>query len=661
MVYNMSAVLDLYEEDNLLRIFEETHNFIYANDGLSTQNAFEEFTKILFLKILDEKNSETLFQISDEEFDLINNGGVSDSFNQRFEKLINIVKNSYDELFDKDDNINLRNQSLAFIVNRLQSINFENSTGDAKGLAFQKFLSSHSKGGRGQFFTPEEVIDFCVKIIQPKPNDKIIDPTCGSGGFLFSSLKYIEQNYKNKIEYFRDNNLFGIDINKDVIKTAKMKLLLEEVNINNFINLNSIENIDKIFKAYDIKDEDDLFDIVLTNPPFGTQGKITDKNILKQYDLGYKWVKSGDEYIKTDKILSSQVPDVLFIERCLQLLKINGKMAIVLPNGILENMSLSYVRYYLKQYTNIIAIIKLPEDTFIPYGTGVKTSILFLEKTTKPKNNKIFFGKINKLGYKGNKSGSVIYKKDEKGNILYKNQAKIVDEDYSIVLNDFNSFQNQKFKGNQESFIIESKDLDSRFDYSYYSPKLRKSINHLKEVNSIRLGDIVDIVKIKSPLLKQDREVNYIELSDINTYSYEIINSDLLHTTNLPSRASYEILEGDIITAIAGNSIGSKKHATAFVTKEYENSICTNGFKVLRNFKINKYYLLYFLKTDYFLNQVMLYRTGTAIPNISDSDFKNILIELPSERKIEEIANKVKEIFILKGSINNILDELKTL
>lgn len=656
----MSLTLNLYEEDNLLRIFEETHNFIYANDGLSTQSAFEEFTKILFLKILDEKNDETLFQISHEELELINSGKVSRNFNQRIEKLIYTIKMNYNELFEKDETIKISNQSLAFIVNKLQNINLKDSTGDAKGLAFQKFLSSHSKGGRGQFFTPEEVINFCVKIIQPKPNEKIIDPTCGSGGFLFSALRHIDNNHKHEIDSFKNNNLFGIDINKDVIKTAKMKLLLEEVNINNFINLNSIEDINKIFDLYNIDKKENLFDIVLTNPPFGTQGKITNKNTLQQYELGYKWIKNGNEFIKTDKILSSQVPDVLFIERSLQLLKNNGKLAIVLPNGILENMSLSYVRYYLKINCNIMAIIKLPDDTFIPYGTGVKTSLLFLEKSDNTKENSdIFFSKITKLGYKGNKNGSALYKKDEKGNILIKNGNKVIDEDYTQVLQDYLDFQNLEFKNNQNSFIIKSKELNGRFDYNYYSPILREPINYLKSVKAVKLGDIVDIVKSKSTILKQDTEVNYIELSDINTYSYEIINSTFLHTTNLPSRASYQIKEGDIITAVAGNSIGSRKHASAYITNQYNNSVCTNGFRVLRNPKINPYYLLYYLKTDYFLNQIMLYRTGTAIPNISDRDFKNILIELPEESKINEIGSKIKEIFILKEQTNNILNMLK--
>jgi len=649
----MPELLNLYEEDNLLRIFEETHNFIYANDGLSTQSAFEEFIKILFLKILDEKNSLNLFYITEDEFKLIN-----DNFIRRIEKLLDFVKNKYSEIFDNNDKIEISITSLAFIIKKLLYINFNNSANDVKGLAFQKFISSQSKGGRGQFFTPQEVINFCIKIIEPKNTDKIIDPTCGSGGFLFSSLKYLEKQNK-RLDIFKKQNLFGIDINQDVIKIAKLKALLEEVNINNFINLNSIQDINNIFAKLNIKD--DLFDIVLTNPPFGSQGKITDKNILKQYNLGYKWIKKNHKWIKTEQLLNSQVPDVLFIERCLQLLKDDGKLAIVLPNGILENISFSYVRYFLKTNCKINAIIKLPDDTFIPYGTGVKTSLLFLEKKkTKENNNyQIFFSKITKLGYKGNKNGTPIYKKDEQGNLIYKNNSKIIDEDYSKVLNDYQEFQKDNLKSDNQSFIINSKDFDNRFDYNFYSPILRKSINYLKNVNAVKLKEIVDILKTKSPILKKDTEVKYIELSDINTYSYEIINSTILHTSNLPSRATYQIKTGDIITAVAGNAIGSKKHATAYVTEQYDNSICTNGFRVLRSAKINPYYLLYFMKTDYFLNQIMLYRTGTAIPNISDNDFQNILIEIPNQSKIKEITINIKKIFQLKEDINNILKLLQ--
>ena len=165
----------------------------------------------------------------------------------------------------------------------------------------------------------------------------------------------------------------------------------------------------------------------------------------------------------------------------------------------------------------------------------------------------------------------------------------------------------------------------------------------------MRLGDIVTIVKTRSQKLKsRERIVDYVELSDINTHSFEIINSTTYAVHELPSRATYELKEGDIITGIAGNSVGTRKHATALVTAEFDGAICTNGFRVLRSPKINPYYLLYYLHSDLFLKQMMMYRTGAAIPNVSDSDLNNILVYLPEESKIEEIGNKIKETFELR-------------
>jgi type I restriction enzyme M protein len=174
------------------------------------------------------------------------------------------------------------------------------------------------------------------------------------------------------------------------------------------------------------------------------------------------------------------------------------------------------------------------------------------------------------------------------------------------------------------------------------------------------LGEIVDIVKTKSSKLKDKAaQVEYIELSDINTKSFEIINSSKMKVFELPSRASFELKEDDIITSVAGNSIGSDKHITALVSKDFNGAICTNGFRVLRNPKIDLYYLLYYLGTDLFREQIKLYRTGAAIPTISDKDFANILVYIPTDSEILEIADKVRLAFELRKQSSNILKGIK--
>jgi type I restriction enzyme M protein len=641
----MNSLFDfeLSKEDNLLKKFEEIHDYIYANDGLSPQQTLEEFVKILFIKIFDENENSNKFTVSTEEWNLLKSGKINQSLTERISNLFELTKQAYIDIFDSDDRIKLT---------------LLNSSQDAKGLAFQKFLSHHEKDGRGQFFTPEPVIDFCVEMMQPKPDDTIIDPACGSGGFLMSALKFLQ---KNNLELNTtksvSSHLFGLDINKSIARIAKMKLLLESNGKTNVLCTNSLEDLDSIKLSVSQKDG---FDIVLTNPPFGA--KITNTSTLSKFDLGHKWSNYDKDYHKSKVIYPNQNAEILFIERCIQLLKEGGRMAIVLPNGNFENPSLEYLRYYIKLKTKILAIVNLPQETFIPFGTGVKTSLLFLEKDT-PNINKqypIFFGRITKLGYQGNKNGTPLYQKDKYGQTLKDSSGQpILEEDFSVIVEEYKKFQKGNVIDSDNAFSINYNELNGRFDFDFYSPENRKMFSNLDNVKTVRLGDICDIVKIKSNKLKDQKSiVEYVELSDINTYSYEIINSTTYQVHALPSRASYELKEGDIITAIAGNSIGTRKHATALVTKDFEGNICTNGFRVLRNFKIDFYYLLYFLKSEVFLKQMFMYRTGAAIPNVSDNDLSNIIIHIPNEKTIDEISKKMKKAFELRQESRNQIESI---
>ena len=653
---------NIYQEDNLLRKFEEIHDYIYANDGLSPQQTLNEFLKILFVKIYDEKNKLNLFQISSAEYRNLSSSKHNSPAIQRIAKLFSQIKTDYSDMFDENENIKLSPSALGFTINKLQTISLQDSSSDAKGLAFQKFLTHGEKVGKGQFFTPQPIIDFCVKMINPQRGEKVIDPCCGSGGFIHSAFRHMSiglnsEERKNVI----CENLFGVDINKDITKISRMKFLLEENIKSNIHCCNSLGDIDSLrLMLLGSTSQSSGFDVVLTNPPFGTTGKITDEYMLSRFDLGYKWKGKSSDYIRTNTIMTGQPTEILFIERCLDLLKEGGRMAIVLPNGHFENPSLSYLRYYIKQRAKILSVVNLPQETFIPYGTGVKTSLLFLEKDSQNIRNEypLFFSKITKLGYQGNKNATPIYKKDTSGNILTEQGRMLIDEDFSKVVEDYTHFLSGHEVDNGKSFIINYNELNDRFDYDFYSPFNRNVLEKL-ESSSIKLGDIVEIVKNKSSKLKdRNATVEYVELSDINTHSFEIINSTSYLVHELPSRATYEIREGDIITGIAGNSVGTRKHTTALVSAEYDGMICTNGFRVLRNPKINPYYLLFYLRSDLFIKQMMMYRTGAAIPNVSDADLAKVLIYLPDDDIIDTIGNTVKRSFELRRESNNMLESI---
>lgn len=652
-------IFEVQKETSLLKKFSEIHNSIYANDGLSAQQALDEMLKVLFIKVLAEKENTKDFFVSNEEFAEIKAGKKSKTFLARIENLFQKTIENFADIFEPNEKIKLSPVSLAFAVNKLQNVDFSDTT-DAKGLAFQKFLASTEKADRGQFFTPEPVIDFCVEFLQPQPHEKIIDPTCGSGGFLFSAYQYLLDNFQvSKQEIIP--YLFGIDINKTIVKIAKMKLLLECNTNLNIIAQNSLEDLDELALSFGQAIENQM-DIVLANPPFGTLGKITNEKLLRKYELGYKWQGENTHYFKTKTLHTGQTPEILFIERCLQLLKEGGKMAIVLPNGMFENPSLEYLRIFIKQKARVLAVVNLPQETFIPFGTGVKTSILFLQKkvvgedtnngskTCEVSDKKVFFGRVTKLGYQGNKNGNPIYQKDEFGNLLKdKNKEPILDEDFSNIIQDYKIFQETNEITSENSFSFPVAELNGRFDFDYYAPENRKLLSKLKSLNAVKLADLCEIVKVKSKKLSQaNGTVDYIELSDINTHSYEIINTNTYLVHELPSRASYEVRENDILTAVAGNSIGTNKHATALVAKDYEGNICTNGFRILRNCKVDLHYLLYYLRTEMFLKQVFMYRTGAAIPNISDYDLGRILVYLPEEKKLQKISERVRYSFELR-------------
>jgi len=661
----------LEKNNALLRVFEDVHNHIYANDGLSPEQALDEAIKILFLKIYDEKNKKYEFRITPDEFESITNGKNETVFLNRFKELQQSTFDYFFNLFEKGEKIKLKNSTLGFVVNKLQNIDLLSSSNDVKGLAFQKFIHSSQRVGRGQFFTPEQIVKLCIEILQPQSDETILDPACGSGGFLTSALQYIKINEPTKVKKFAKDNIYGIEINRTAAKIAKMRMILDGDGFSNIVQHDSLtdwSDIDLELKKSSkskVKTYRGFFDVILTNPPFGTQGKITDKSVLCNFDLGYKWIGSENGYFKTAELLNGQVPDILFIERSLKFLKPGGRMAIVLPNGDFENSSLSYLRNYIKEIADVFAVIKLPQETFIPSGTGVKTSILFLKKKDASKEIKrVFFSQITKLGYAGNKNGSLIYKKDDFGNIIKNINGDLqIDENISSVVSAYLKFKIDGLESSDENnFIIDNTDLKyARLDFEFYKPSYREMERKLLKKGARRLGDLVKIKKTKSSKLRQkDLIVKYIELSDISAQYNEIINftEQLVH--ELPSRASYELKVGEIITAVAGNSIGTNSHASAYVTKDYEGCICTNGFRVLTvdTKQINPFYLLYYLKSKNFLDQVFRFRTGAAIPSLLDNDLMNILVLLPNiieqDRIGKIIENGFKERKQYQKLINNI-------
>ena len=630
-------------KSNILSTFEDCHNYIYANEGVLKDKAFREIIKILFIKICLEKRGErepSLFKITDREYNDIFSNIACPQFENRVKRMYRIIAGS-SSLNIWKDGPGLGLKTTAYIIRRLQGINLKTVPGDIAGQAFQTFIHHHQRGERGEFFTPAPVVELAVQALKPKADEKLIDPACGSGGFLLGAVGYIQRESSHKqISHYVMNNVHGVEFNPDVSLTAKLLIEMKGGNESNIVCAN----------AFEAEDQHGVFDIALTNPPFGRRGKVEDPITLNKYDLGKKWVQSDKgSWTERKSVLCPRPPEILFIEKCLKLLKPDGRMAVVIPDGLLQNPSLAFVRHWIKSKAGVVGVISLPQETFIPFGTGVKTSLVFLRKNFQKKT--VFFSKINNIGY------------DAKGNMHYKKQPFTSDNNEpegSLVLKNTNSdinqvikmFQNKKraLKESSVAWRLNCNLLKDRWDAEHYSLSDMKMISRLD--SSQTLLNFAETVKRKEKFSKSASSlIKYIAISDIDRCGMKIADHQELYTDQLPSRASYKIFEGDILVAVSGANTGTKKQAAAVVTKDYEGSVCSNGFAVLRNIKnINKYFLLAFFKTDIFIKQVRRMMTGHAIPCISLADLGRVIVPVPDKKIQAKIADRAKRIVNLSQS-----------
>ncbi len=450
-------------DDNLLFVFKTCHNHIHINDGLQKQAAFFELLKVIFCKIEDERNIPAPLEFYTTSEERSNPDGQL-TVRKRISKIFERVKKKQGKIFDANDEIKLSPRSLAYIVSELQKYSLLNTNIDIKGKAYEEIVGANLRGDRGEFFTPRNVMKMVVEMINPAIDEKVLDSSCGTGGFLVTAMTHaimkLEKDFatsiginkedwdsdtvrvfQDKISEMASSNYFGFDINPDLVKATKMNMVMNNDGSGNILQTNSLlpphewteEFRSKLAEALGI-DKAELrnhntigfFDVIVTNPPFGSKIPIKDKNVLEQYELAHIWLndKKTGIWTKTKKLQTSVPPEILFIERCTQLLVPGGRMGIVLPDSILGSPGLGYIREWLIKNHRIIASIDLHADTFQPRN-GTQTSVLILQKKTQEQKDaeeksgimadyNIFMAMVEKIGH--DKRGNPTFKRDKEGN-----------------------------------------------------------------------------------------------------------------------------------------------------------------------------------------------------------------------------------------------------
>lgn len=419
--------------DTLIRTFKRCHDYIYANEGMK-KTAFWELLNLIFCKIYDEKRR--FMTNTGESYRRRFWVGVREKNSEqglkaiwkRINSLFDELKSDgvFSEVFDGNERINLSERGLAFVASELAKYSFLDATVDVKGTAYETIVSNTLKQEAGQFFTPRNAIKCMVQMMNPDENCRVLDPACGSGGFLVMVLDYVrrkiatemypeldeihlQEKYNSpqvnaRVKKYAENMLFGFDFDPDLKKAARMNMVMAGDGHANIFNINSLEYPEgdkpdvvkvgpkvraSVQKAGDrascspdkaLDNALGKFDLIFTNPPFGAKVKV-DLAISRKYKLGQNLKMEADGTISSSESSSSEAPEVLFIEQCEKFLKPGGRLAIVLPDGILGNPDSEAIRHWILQHFKLLASVDLPVEMFLPQ-VGVQASLLFLQKKT---------------------------------------------------------------------------------------------------------------------------------------------------------------------------------------------------------------------------------------------------------------------------------------
>lgn len=654
---------DLKKTHNLKSVFGSIRNYLAANNtGITLDNEFVvQIINLIFCKIYDERftraNDTVNFRAGIEEPCV----AVAD----RIKRIFDSVKNKYPDVFGVNDVISLSDASIAYIVGELQQYCLIESERDVIADAFEMFISPSLRGGQGQFFTPRNVVKLLVALANPTRHDKLIDPACGSGGFLIESLRYVWAQVKNEgeelgwpdREIFADQqevaikNFRGIDKESFLSKTTKAYMAILGDGRGGVFCENSLEM--PIHWGSDTQHLIQLgaFDIVLTNPPYGSKLKIEDRAILSHYDLGYQWKVKNGVYEKTTKQLDFQTPQVLFIERCLNLLRPGGRLGIVAPESMFCNPSHKYIMSYVESKAQIEAVVSMPENLFQPH-THAKTCVVLMRKfgeNEKPDPDEQIFMAVAKWCGHDSRGLAVPY------------------DDVPAIQARFEAFRRgEELSYDHLGFVIkQSQIVDSIYLPIYYNPEIRANLDSLKdEYDLVTVSELVEhgLISLSTgdevgKLAYGTGSVPFIRTSDIANWEIKLdpkqgVSEEIYEEL----RKKQDVQANDILMVKDGTYLVG---TCALITEDETKIVYQSHLWKIRSTdheKLNPYLLLALLSSPIVKQQI---RAKQFTQDIIDTIGRRILeLVLPfpkSKEQQEEVISMVKDVFDRRTEAKNIM------
>ena len=696
---------DLKPTHNLKSVFRMLRNHLAGNAVGTTRDEelARQLINLIFAKIYDERftkpNEKVSFRAGIDE--------DPEEVKSRINKLFSQVKSKYKDVIAVNDSIALDAGSLYYAVGLLQSYCLVEVERDVIADAFETFIGYALKGPQGQFFTPRNVVNLMVQVLSQTPDEKIIDPACGSGGFLVESLRHIWRELEQQSKEFSWSDIslqeektavaikqiHGIEKDSFLSKVAKAYMAILGDGKGGIFCEDSLEKPSSWHIATQQSISLNSFDCLLANPPFGKDIKVVGTTKLSQYDLAHQWRKDkSDHYTKTPTLNKEMQPQILFIERCISLLRRGGRMGIIIPETYFHAPRSSYIRQFLAQH-NIYCLIDLPHNTFRPHNNA-KCIAVFLERDV-PQQKNIMMCVAEEIGH--DHQGKEIYRWDYE---THKNTGEIWD-DIPAIIEEINTLKSLVPQNCQKSnwvnaisdldavkdgrfvFWVDSDEVSKKDVYvpRYYwrsrEAELAASANK-SNCSLVSLKDLIDKGVIThfdghgspSSENKGKGEVPYVRVKDIvNWEVYKDPTSMIpLSVYTKMVRADKKLKEGDILYVRRGSyRIGS----VAMISPYDKEVVLTREILVLRvnpsnELGITPYYLLYLLSNwitqEQAKNKILI---ETTLPNIANRWMELSLPIHNDKSKIKEVSDKVKEAIDAKwdavGKIKHIAAELGNL
>lgn len=653
---------DLKTTHNLKTVFNAIRNYLAGNATGTTmdQTIAQQIINIIFCKIYDERFTKMEDTVTFRAGFNENSATVS----KRIKELFLKVKSKYSEVLEVADEVKLDDASIKYVVGELQAYCLIDTERDVIADAFEVFIQYALKGGQGQFFTPRNVVKLMVEIVKPQPDEIVIDPACGSGGFLVESMRYMwRQLEKQAKEYGWSEIALEEEKKSCAIKCIK--------------GIEKDSFLAKVTKAYmailgdgkgGIFCEDALmrpsewknatqqsvglghFDVLLANPPFGKDIKVTGEDKLKQYELAYTWKIENGKYVKTNTLKKEEAIQIIYIERCLSLLREGGRMGLIIPETYFHAPRTKYILKYLLRNNNVMWLVDLPHNTFRPHNNA-KCVVIILQKG-RPQQNEINMAVAEQMGH--DHQGKEMFRWDSKTKKIDTSKPW---DDIPLILEEF-----WKNKFNKYCFKVDKKIVGQKEVYvpRYYWKNKMEEISQQAQENNQTLVPISKLIKDKvisffdghgSPEAetKGKGDIPYIRVKDIvNWEVYKDPTSKIPLETYLEKKGDKkDIKVHDILYVRRGSyRIGS----VAMVSPYDVKALYTREILILRvaennNYGITPYYLLYLLSHKLTQmqaeNKILI---ETTLPNIADR-WKELELPIDNDKqKIQEISLRIKNV-----------------